>query len=82
MKNYCEEVLDKKTNKKTLEFVKQGGVNFMIRDSEISVEKTYSGAIVISMIVNGVLETRRYFYISVAEAKRRFKKEMEDLLNK
>ncbi len=54
----------------------------MIRDSEISVEKTYSGAIVISMIVNGVLETRRYFYISVAEAKRRFKKEMEDLLNK
>ncbi len=28
MKNYCEEVLDKKTNKKTLEFVKQGGCEF------------------------------------------------------
>ena len=25
MKNYCEEVLDKKTNKKTLEFVKYPG---------------------------------------------------------
>ncbi len=54
----------------------------MIRDSEISVEKTYSGAIVISMIVNGVLETRRYFYVSVTEAKKRFKNEMENLMNR
>ena len=51
----------------------------MIRDSEISVEKTNSGAIVISMVVNGVLETRRYFYMTVAAAKKRFKEEMEKI---
>ena len=50
-----------------------------IKDSEICVEKTYSGAIVLSMVVNGVLETQRYYGWSVAEAKRDFKVKMEKL---